>query len=773
MKKCFFAYSDKGHKVSDSISETIKEINAGGYLRIDPWDAMDIQGTSIPKKVIQSIDECDVFLCDNTNLNNNVLFELGYAIGKKKPVRIYINSSFEGVSERIKNFNILSTIGYEEYSNSQQLSKLIWGLSTDDQDLLIDVYSKDEDRSVTGILYLKSIKESEHSLWVTNAINRLKISRHIDDPEEIVSQSLGWYINELIYANGVIGFLQDNLSGSITRNEIISFIVGIGTGMSLPVLLLSAEEYEAPMDYKEVVIRFNNKEQCERIIKEWVNDNKEILEQDSRHLLSNQYIRQRNKLQSLNIGQSIAENEPEELLRYFVETSAYREAKNKSLSLFIGRKGVGKTANLLKLANELDTAKRLVCVIKPIQYEIEGIVELMNQLSSVEKSYLIQSVWKYLIYTELLKNIYEKLEKRPAFYEKNPAEKEIYKFVEENREIVLNEFSERTQKVIGELNDSKINGASQEEYRLRVSEILHNRIISKARKNLSDYCGEKDQIVILIDNLDKSWTVDSNIEQVSRFIYGLLDVGDGIVRDFSKDSNWNKKININLIIFLREDIFSVIKKYAPEADKLQISKMIWNDKELLLRVIEERINPENNENIWSEYFCEEVGGIPIKDYLVNCVLPKPRDLIYLVSMAIENAKNRKHSLVEENDLRDAVSKYSNFALQTLITELQVECSQIEDFLLELMGRQSVIDEEELKKCGRDINLDEEKIEEIISSLCQMLFLGMEIHENDFQYCYDMDNYKKYKILANRIAIISGAKKYKIHPAFYATLMIAP
>ena len=771
MKTCFFAYSDKGHKVSDSICETIKEINTGGYLRINPWNAMDIQGTSIPKKVIQCIDECDFFLCDNTNLNDNVLFELGYAIGKKKPVRIYLNSSIDGVTERIRNFNLLNTIGYEEYSNSQQLSTLIWGLSADNQDSLIDLYSKDDDQPVTGILYLKSVKESEHSLWVTNTINRLNISRHIDDPEEIVSQSLGWYINELIYANGIIGYLQDNLSESVTRNEIISFVVGLGTGLSMPVLLLATEEYEAPMDYKEVVTRFNNKEQCERAIKEWVSKNKEILEQDSRCLLDNQYIRQRNKIQSLSIGQSIAENEADELLSYFVETSAYREAKNKSLSLFIGRKGVGKTANLYKLCNELDTIKRLVCVIKPIQYEIEGIVELMNQLSSVEKSYLIQSIWKYLIYTELLKTIYNKLEKRPSFYEKKPAEEEIYKFVEENKDIVLNEFSERTQKIIGELNDTRINGTNQEEHRLKVSEILHNRIISKARKKLSDYCGEKDQIVILIDNLDKSWTIDSDIEQISRFIYGLLDVGDGIVKDFSKDSNWNKRININLIIFLREDIFSVIKKYAPEADKLQISKMIWNDKELLLRVIEERINPENDEDIWSEYFCEEVDGIPIKDYLINNVLPKPRDLIYLVNMAIENAKNRKHSLVDENDLKDAVSKYSNFALQTLITELRVECSQIEDFILELIGRQSVIDEGELKKCAEAINVNEKKAEEIISQLCQMLFLGMEIHENDFQYCYDMDDYKKYKILADRIAVVSGFKRYKIHPAFYSTLMI--
>lgn len=772
MIKCFFAFSDKGNKVSDSINETVREINCSDHIKITPWNIMKIHGTSIPKKIIDSIDESDFFLCDNTNLNDNVLFELGYAIGKRKPVRIYINSSIEGVHEELKRFNLLSTIGYEEYTNSQQLTSLIWKLTDGPEEKLIDsLCPKDEEKSVIDILYLKSIKESEQSLWVSNAVNKLKTSLHIDDPAESISQSLGWYINELIYSNGIIAFLQDNLTGSNLRNETISFIVGIGMGLSMPILLLATQTFEAPMDYKEHILRFNSKEQCERLVREWFNSNKEILDQKTNSIISNRSIRQRNRLHSLQIGQNIAENEPEELLNYFVETSAYRDAKSKNLSLFIGRKGVGKTANLLKLADELDGANRHVCVIKPIQYEIDGILELMNQLTLAEKSYLVQSIWKYLIYTELLKNIYEKLEKRPPYYEKNEAEQEIYNFVKDNSDVVLNEFSERTQRIIVELIKTQETGISQKDYRIKVSEILHDRIISKVRKGLSDYCGAKDRIVILIDNLDKSWNVDSNIEQISRFIYGLLDVGEGIVRDFSKDSNWNRKINITLVIFLREDIFSVVKKYAPEADKLQVSKMVWDDKELLLRVIEERLTHKENEDIWKEYFCKEVGGIPVKEYLVNNVLPKPRDLILLVSTSIEKAKNRNHTLIEERDIKDAVIEYSEFAFQTLLTELQVEFPEIEDFLLSFLGENSIIDDNKLKNYANDLNIKGEKYEELISLLCQMLFLGMEVKENCFDYCYDIDKYKKYYILSSKIAASSGLKKYSIHPAFHASLMI--
>ena len=772
MIKCFFAYSDKGNSVSESINSMVKDINDGGYIKITPWNVMKIQGASIPLTIKENIDSCDVFICDISNLNNNVLFELGYAIGKYKPVWIFINSCLKGVREDIKKLDILGSVGYQEYSNSQQLTQLIWNLSEKIGTPLMENLEPHRDSShINEFFYLKSIKESEQSLWVSNAVKKLSVSYHTDDPEETVRQPIRWYIKELVYSNGVIAYLQGNLDGSPLRNCLISFVAGIAFGLSMPVLLLAGNSFEAPMDYKDNIVWFRDKEHCERAIKNWYEDNRAKLSQDSSSKLTQRDIRQRNKLQNLRIGQNVAENESEELIKYFVETSAYRDAQCRNLSLFIGRKGVGKTANLYKLADALQSIKSHVCVIKPVQYEIDGIIELMNQLSSAEKSYLVQSIWKYLIYTELLKNIYENIERRPLYYEKNSSEQEIYKFVKDNEGIILNEFSDRTQKIIGELISTKVKNENQEEYRIKVSEILHERVISKIRKNLSDYCGEKDKIVILIDNLDKSWNTESDTEQVSKFILGLLDVGEAIVKDFSKDSNWNKKINITLVVFLREDIFSIIKRYAPEADKLQISKMVWDDEELLLRVIEKRLSLDGEIDVWSEFFCNEVSGMNVKEFLIKSVLPKPRDLISLVSMAIDNAVNRNHSIIEEKDIQDAAEKYSEFAYQTLITELQVEYPEAEDFLLEIIGGSNIIEEEQLKKYAGNVNIKDNRVEELITLLCFNLFLGIETRQGEYNYCYDVENYKKYKKLSKRLSTSSGTIKYRIHPAFYSALMV--
>lgn len=214
-----------------------------------------------------------------------------------------------------------------------------------------------------------------------------------------------------------------------------------------------------------------------------------------------------------------------------------------------------------------------------------------------------------------------------------------------------------------------------------------------------------------------------------------------------------------------------MKKYAPEADKLQISKMIWDDHELLLRVIEERMR-NNEENVWEEYFCKEVSGISTKEYLIKYSLPKPRDLITLVNAALGNAVNRNHTKIEESDIKDAMEQYSTFAMQTLITELQVGYPNAEHFIWELLGEDKICTVDHMLTCMKKAEISENKQEELISVLCQMSFFGLEIRPDKFVYCYDLEHYEKYKILAEKRAkSFERAMRFCIHPAFYKALMI--
>ena len=106
----------------------------------------------------------------------------------------------------------------------------------------------------------------------------------------------------------------------------------------------------------------------------------------------------------MRLGEHVAENERAGIEnKYFVETSAFNDALEGRNSVFVGRKGAGKTANLLALASKLGEDRRnVICVIKPVGYEVQGIVKLLKQFRDRDtKGYAIESLWKFLLITEL------------------------------------------------------------------------------------------------------------------------------------------------------------------------------------------------------------------------------------------------------------------------------------------------------------------------------------------------------------------------------------
>lgn len=135
------------------------------------------------------------------------------------------------------------------------------------------------------------------------------------------------------------------------------------------------------------------------------------------------------------------------------------------------------------------------------------------KLTNAERGYMIESIWKYLIYTELLKSIYGEIKQYPSHWEFDNAEKDVIEFVENKKTIILPDFSVRLESIMENLSGVKsIQNGSKKEYQLKVSELLHNNIINKLRSIIGSYCSKKEKIVILIDNLDKAWQAGANLK---------------------------------------------------------------------------------------------------------------------------------------------------------------------------------------------------------------------------------------------------------------------
>ncbi len=88
---------------------------------------------------------------------------------------------------------------------------------------------------------------------------------------------------------------------------------------------------------------------------------------------------------------------------------------NGTQTIFVGRKGTGKTASLIQAEREIGReANNLVCVLKPVGYEMDALARLFGSYKiSDHKGYVIESLWKYILYTEIALTAARQIEATP------------------------------------------------------------------------------------------------------------------------------------------------------------------------------------------------------------------------------------------------------------------------------------------------------------------------------------------------------------------------
>ncbi len=197
-----------------------------------------------------------------------------------------------------------------------------------------------------------------------------------------------------------------------------------------------------------------------------------------------------------------------------------------------------------------------------------------------------------------------------------------------------------------------------------------------------------------MDNLDKSWKDNSDIDFQCRWLLSLLGVTGRIIRDFAGDSKNQSSVEFHLTIFLRSDIFKYVMQTAREPDKIEYTKLIVEDKETLYRIIEERFCILNGnvtpDDLWKKYLVTEVNGESSKDYIYKRIIPRPRDMIFFFNKLKEIAVRRGHKGFLEVDIVDAYKQYSEWVFSSLIVENGVSVKQMEAFLYELVGTPIII-----------------------------------------------------------------------------------
>lgn len=781
--KAFFAYPSSGKTLKEAIQEAVPILNKSRLVNIKRWEEYSIGGNFIINTICDSIDEAELFLADLTGLNPNVMFELGYAIAHNKRIWLIFDDTYKDAKKMFDQLRVLTTVGYIRCCNSDDIIKGFYKEkpfeSTKDTIFRNEIERSLEERGSPRIFHLKRKYEDQPAVRVSNLLQKKFPKRlTIDDPRESTVQSLAWYGSNVFNCSGVVcHFMSPNREGGYIQTARHALVCGMAYGWKKPLLMLAEDDFWAPIDYRDRLRHYKTAAEALRYLEEWLPPVEQALKSRQEATEVQYAAKLAIDLRSLSFGDSIAENEEENLVtKYFIPTVAYDDAVRGNQTVFVGRKGSGKTANLIKLKDELSRRKQnLVCVIKPPSYQMQGIVDLLRQYQRRNlKGYAIETLWKFLLLSEIA-NTADNLENPPV----GPIDaitQNFFNFVERNEKIIRPDFSTRLETCTQNLEQS-IEKSNNENSYLPVSEALHSGILKQLRVELGKFLSKKQRVVILVDNLDQAWEQQNDIEALSEILWSLLEVAQKLPTELGKQNNRRQSIQLNLAIFLRSDIFYRIRRVSRERDKMPYSLLRWDDTESLCRIIEERFISSFETSLeasalWQQYFCPTINGTSAREYITETILKRPRDIIFFVNEAVKTAINRRHTRIEEEDILTAEKQYSRYVFESVEAENTLTDISLENVIFAFAGMPVTLPKSEVVEVLKSAEVSEEKIETMIDFLHDLTFLGLEIEESHFVFSDTPENSRKNKIVAQRFAKNKEREeRFQIHRAFQAYLEV--
>ncbi|MAE71071.1 MAG: hypothetical protein CME06_11465 [Gemmatimonadetes bacterium] len=561
-----------------------------------------------------------------------------------------------------------------------------------------------------------------------------------------------------------------------------SFVAGLAYGLNKSLLMLSESDVLAPLDYRDLLRRYDNARNAKTELDVWLDPvEKEFARETDQAKSRAHTIRLASELKGLRFGEYIAENESRDKLdACFVPTAAYNAAIEGTTTLFVGRKGSGKSANLLRLERELaGDSRNLVCVIKPVAYEMQGLVDLLRKYEKRDsKGYAVDALWKYVLYTEIARTLRARLDKRHNSTWTD-SEQWFGQYVDQQGDIILDDFSVRLENCVDLLLEGRTGEWEDKvkDTRLGISEALHVNALGGLLKALGPAMERIGRVCILIDNLDKAWERSADISVLAELILGLLGIAQRVPRDLRLGKVGGRAVEASLAVFLRSDIFDNVRRVAREPDKLLSTRLDWSDPEMLVRVLEERFmvgreDSADPRQLWDRYFCESVQGKSTREYLLSTILPRPRDLIFFTNACVSVAVNRGHGRVEPGDIEEAEKQYSQYALESVLVESTGEEIDMEGVTFAFADGEQVVSETDVTDVLSGAGVSAKEHLRVIDRLCGLTFLGPEVGDGIYNYCEDAQAYKLAQVRASSFARRSErGRRWRIHPAFCGFLEV--
>ena len=358
-------------------------------------------------------------------------------------------------------------------------------------------------------------------------------------------------------------------------------------------------------------------------------------------------------IRNIDWGNDSAEHDPS-LLDYFITPDNFNRIVNFKKTFVIGRKGAGKTAIRKKILSQFKGDKDHVTVeISPTNGIFRNLagVDLLKEERSDEV--IFQYAWLNSIMRQCLNKIGDESASRLTV-----GSASIARQFAKNEGVTNSDFVESVSKI---LQSVKLKVQDVGEIGLQLENLVkESSAIDRYEYHIRKLASEGCKVTILIDDLDVGW---DNSERSNQILLGLLTA-----------SMYLKAIdqNVNIIFFIRDDIYSILMKKTTHSDKYRDTFPIQWTPEGFQALLSERISQSldgkasaNTETDFLRVFPEKVGTQFALRWMSERTLSRPRELLQLARLYTEELKQDSPC---QTTLKAVEENYSNWKKEDLCAE---------------------------------------------------------------------------------------------------------
>ena len=745
----------------------------------DRWEDI-VNNDLLFSKVCEGILGHDFLLAEVTEANPNVSLEIGYALAVGRQPILLRNKNRQAWS-----LELLTTLEACHYETRDDILNYFLNLMSRERRIpdvpdrrlpFLENMGIFDQPEVGGTVY--HLKPKLPADWISKVDRTLRNSYFklsTMDPSDSVSDEFYTQARSIQSASLIVASLLSSKNVNWRQHNFnVAMLIGFAIGLGKRVLVLQETPLVPILDLESVSRPINTETQAGQVVQAWINVQTQLAV--SRTTESRQRAAARHQVERIRqiyLGHPDALQDSR-LLDYFVRTKEFEDAIEARRSIFIGRRGSGKSANFQAIKEELSKSSGTITAeIAPDDFELERISTFLEQnFPLANQEFLFQNMWNYVIVSELLRSLAERTDN--LYLSPNDLlRSNLHRYYEDNRPLLGLDFGTRVVSILTDSGKTRSDTSAQTVPSSSEAAIKSLRDYQIARQLKEFAIRENITFFVVADDLDKHWR--PNTRQSVDLLVGLIAEADRQQRFFEG--------HLKIVMFLREDIYDVLAQFDDDLPKRSFLRMEWTQANLK-HLVAERLGAaaeqdnDNDDSTWAIVFPETVKGTLAPDYILSRSLPRPRDVLDFCQKAIDQAQRNGHAVVTEQDILDGESSFSESLFWSVTTEFRGLYPNLENVLIEFAGAEERLPWRNFEQLARKaIASNQEYVNNWIGAgnidpqaLAEVLFrVGViGLSRGDDAYVHFCNG----RSFAETWGIVSSGPIVHIHPAFARALEVS-